>query len=55
MQVQGIVSLSPQTIRVAGALPGPRDWSQPKHYVTEGIMTSDEDMRPEATLLIGLG
>jgi hypothetical protein len=54
MQVRGIVSLSPQAIRVAGTLPGLRDWSRPKHDVTEGIMTSAEDLRSEATRLIRL-
>jgi len=39
------------TIRV---LPGQIEWSRPKHDVTEGIMTLPEDMKPEATLLIGL-
>jgi len=39
------------TIRV---LPGQIEWSQPKHDVAEGIMTLPEDMRLEATLLIGL-
>jgi len=28
--------------------------SRPKHAVSEGKMTLAEDMRPEATLLIGL-
>jgi hypothetical protein len=37
-----------------GALPGQREWSRPKHDVTEGIMMPADDMRPEATLLIGL-
>jgi len=36
------------------ALPGEREWSRPKHDVTERFMTSAEDMRPEGTLLIGL-
>jgi hypothetical protein len=54
MRVQGIVTLSPQAIRAHGALPGQREWSRPNHDVTEGIMSSADDMRPEATLLIGL-
>ena len=54
MRVRGIVNLLLQAIRVIGALPGQREWSRPKHDVTEGIMTSADDMRPEATLLIGL-
>jgi len=54
MQVQGIVNLLPQAIRVIDVLPGQRQESRPKHDVTEGIMTSADDMRPEATLLIGL-
>ena len=39
------------TIRV---LPSQTEWSRCRHDVTEGIMTSADDMRPEATLLIGL-
>jgi hypothetical protein len=54
MRVRGIVTLSPEAIRARGALPGQREWSRPKHDVTEGILTSADDMRPEATLLIGL-
>jgi hypothetical protein len=54
MRVRGIVSLSSQVIRVTGALPSQREWSRPEHDVTEGIMTLADDMRPEATLLIGL-
>jgi hypothetical protein len=54
MRVRRIVSLSPQDIRSTGALPGQRERSRPKHDVTEGIMTLAEDMRSEATLLIGL-
>jgi hypothetical protein len=41
-------------IRDNDALPGQREQSRPKHKVTEGIMTSADDMRPEATLFIGL-
>jgi hypothetical protein len=54
MLVRGIVVLLPQAIRDSDALPGQREQSRPKHDVTEGIMTSAEDMRPEATLLISL-
>jgi hypothetical protein len=54
MRVCGIVVLLPQAIRETDATPGQREKSRPKHDVTEGIMTSAEDMRPEATLLIGL-
>jgi hypothetical protein len=54
MRVRGIVSLLPHAIGITGALPGQRERSRPKYYVTEGVMTSAEDMRPEATLLIGL-
>jgi hypothetical protein len=54
MRVRGIVSLSSQMIRGTDALPGQRERSRPKHDVTDGIMTSADDMRPEATLLIGL-
>jgi len=54
MQERGISNLLPQAIRIIGALPGQREQSRPKHDMTEGIMTSAEDMRPEATLLIGV-
>jgi hypothetical protein len=54
MRVRGIVNLASQAIRVIDALPGQRERSRPKHDVSEGIMTSADDMRPEATLLIGL-
>jgi hypothetical protein len=54
MRVSGILDSWLQAIRVIGALPGQRQGSRPKHDVTEGCMTSAEDMRPEATLLIGL-
>jgi hypothetical protein len=54
MRVRGIVTLLPQAIRARGTLPGQTEWSRPKHEVTEEIMTSAVDMRPEATLLIGL-
>jgi hypothetical protein len=54
MGLRGISDLLPQAIRVIGALPSQKEWSQPKHDVTEGFVTSAEDMRPEATLLIGL-
>jgi hypothetical protein len=54
MLVHVISNLSLQMIRVTRALPGQREWSRPKHDVIEGIMTLAEDMRPEATLLIGL-
>jgi hypothetical protein len=54
MQVRGTSDLLPQAIRVIGALHGQREWSRPMHDVLEGLMTLDEDMRPEVTLLIGL-
>jgi hypothetical protein len=54
MRVRGILDLLPQAIRDIGAPPGQREQSQPKHDVTEGILTSADDMRPEATLLISL-
>jgi hypothetical protein len=54
MRVRGIVIFWLQVIRTNNALPGQREWSRPKHDVTEGIMTSAEDMRLEATLLIGV-
>jgi len=54
MRVRGIGSLSSQAIRVTCALPGKRERSRPKDDVTEGIMRSTDDMRSEATLLIGL-
>jgi hypothetical protein len=54
MRVRGIVTLLPQAITDNDALRGQREQSRPKHDVTEGMMTSADDMRPEATLLIGL-
>jgi len=54
MRVRGTSGLSSQAIRTASVLPGQRERSRPKHDVTEGIMMLAEDMRPEATLLIGL-
>jgi len=54
MRVSGFFNLLPQAIRAIGAHPGQREWSRPKHDVTEGIMMSAEYMMPEATLLIGL-
>jgi len=54
MQERGISDLLPQAIGIMGALPTQREQSRLKHDVTEGIMTSAEDMRPEATLLIGV-
>jgi len=47
--------LLPEAIRTVRVLPGQREWSRPKHNMTEGIMTLAEDKRPETTLLIGLG
>jgi hypothetical protein len=35
--------------------PRPKRLSRPEHDMTKGFMTSADDMRPEATLLIGLG
>jgi hypothetical protein len=40
--------------RVIGVLPGQRERSRPKHDVTEECIMSADDMRPEATVLIGL-
>jgi len=54
MRLRGISDLLQQAIRVIGALPNQREWSRSKHGVTEGFMTLADDMRPEATLLIGL-
>jgi hypothetical protein len=54
MRVRGILDLLPQAIRVLRALPGQRELSWPKHDVTEEIMTSADDMRLQATLLIGM-
>jgi len=54
MQVSGIFDLLPQAIGIIGALPGQRDRSRPKHDVTAGFMMLADDMRPDATLLIGL-
>jgi hypothetical protein len=55
MRVRGLVSLSPYVIISTDAHPSQREWSRPEHDVTEGIMTSADDMRPGATLPIGLG
>lgn len=54
MLLHGICGILPQTIRTPRALPGQREWSRPKHGVTEGIMMLAEGQGPEATLLIGL-
>jgi len=54
MRVRGIVNLLSQAIRVMRALPGQRERSRPKHDVAEEIMMSADDMRPEATMVIGL-
>jgi len=54
MRVRGTSGLLPQAIRVIRLLPSQREWSRPKHDVTEGIMTLAEHKTPEATLLIGL-
>jgi hypothetical protein len=54
MRVSGISDLLRQAIGIIGALPGQRERSRPKHDVTEGFMTLADDMRPEATLIIGL-
>jgi len=54
MQVSGTHDLPRQVVRVIMVLSGWREFSRPKHDVTEGIMTLAEDKRPEATLLIGL-
>jgi hypothetical protein len=54
MRLRGLVGLSPWLVLIAGAHPGQRERSRPKHDVTEGIMTSADDMRREATLLIGV-
>ena len=54
MLLRGISGLSPQATGATRALPGQREWSRPKHGMTEGIKTLAEDKRPEATLLIGL-
>jgi len=52
MRVRGILNLLSQVIWVIGAITGQREMSRPKNDVTEGIMTSADDMRPEASLLI---
>jgi len=52
--LRGISGLSSQAIRTTRAHSGQREWSWPERGVTEEIMTSAEDKRPEATLLIGL-
>jgi len=53
-RVCGTSGLSSQAIRTTRVLPGQREQSRPKHDVTEGTMTLAYDMRPEATLVIGL-
>jgi hypothetical protein len=52
--LRGISGLSSWAIRPTRALPSEREWSRTEHGMTEGFMTLAEDMRPEATLLIGL-
>jgi len=54
MQVSGILDLLLHAIRGIKELPCQREWSRPTRDVTEGFITSADDMRPEATLLIGL-
>jgi hypothetical protein len=54
MRASGISDLLPQAIGNIGALPGQRERSRPKYDVTDGFMTSADDTRPEATMLIGL-
>jgi len=50
-QTSGILSLATTNIRVH---PGKREWFRPEHDVTVGIMMLANDMRSEATRLIGL-
>ena len=54
MRVRRTAGSSPQAIRNTRVLPGQREWSRPKHDVTEGAMTLAEDTRPETALLIGM-
>jgi len=54
MRLRGISDLLPQAIRAIWALPDRREYSQSKHGVNQGFMTAVDDLRPEATLLIGL-
>jgi hypothetical protein len=54
MRLPGIPDLLPQVIIAISALPGQREKSWPKHDLTEGIMTLADDMRSDATLLIGV-
>ena len=54
MRYHGISGLLLPAIRTTRALHGQREWSQPKHDVSEGIMTLADNMRSKATLNIGL-
>jgi hypothetical protein len=54
MRLREIVNLFPQAMRVIGALPVQTERFRPKRDVTEGIITSADDVRLEATLRIGL-
>jgi len=44
MRVRGTPDLPLKQIGVIGVLPGQREWSRPKHDMTEGIMTLAEDI-----------
>jgi len=55
VRVRGTSDASPQELEsIRVQVLGQRGWSWPKHEVTEKIMMSAEDKRPEATLFIGL-
>ena len=54
MRSCGNAGVSFQAIRTTGAHPVQSDWSRPQHNVTERFLTFTDDMKPDATLLIGL-
>ena len=54
MRVSGTSDLLSQAIQTIKVLHRQREQSRLKHDVTEGNMTLAEDMRPEATLLVGV-
>jgi hypothetical protein len=54
MQVRGIVTPYFSDIRIYARTPRITEVPDPKHVVPEGLLALAEEMRPEATLLIGL-
>jgi len=54
MRVSGTVGLLPRAIGTPEVLPSQGERSRPRHDLSEGIITLADDMRPAATLLIGL-